>query len=86
MQHSCAEWIWMLDSDAFVMDLEISILDVVRAAIAAQAPAGGADIDMVLSKVGCRQRRRGSRVRYAQASGRVQCCQDGRRHQRGGGR
>ena len=43
----------MLDSDAFVMNLEVRILDIVREAIAAQAQDGGADIDMVLSKVGC---------------------------------
>ena len=27
MRHSCAEWIWVMDADAFIMNLTISAVD-----------------------------------------------------------
>ena len=31
-KHSCAEWVWLLDSDAFIMNMTISIDEVLREA------------------------------------------------------
>eukprot|EP00877_Chromochloris_zofingiensis_P006406 jgi/Chrzof1/2018/UNPLg00673.t1 len=33
MQHSCAEWVWMLDADAFIMNLDIDLKKVITAAV-----------------------------------------------------
>lgn len=41
LQHSCAEWVWMNDADAYVMNLARDVLDVARHPLAHRNPHQG---------------------------------------------
>lgn len=44
MQHSCAEWLWVLDSDAFIMNLGVDLKKIITAAVAQHTSTSVPDV------------------------------------------
>lgn len=65
MQHSCAQWIWALDTDIFIFDLAKPLEDVINSAVEdwrRQQPGRGNDFPDIVAAKDCNEHNAGSMI------------------------